>query len=94
MQQPIRSNVKITLRYLGRCSQVKRFSANTVEVVQQHCGGNTVSLFKGELKERGENLMVQNILIVWSQFHFIVQGFDMHIHVVNEPFIIFIHLYF
>ncbi|KAL5493545.1 hypothetical protein EMCRGX_G014743 [Ephydatia muelleri] len=52
IQSPVRSNVKITLRYLGKCGPVKRFSSNTVEVLQQHCGGNTVSLFKGGLKER------------------------------------------
>ena len=58
-QSPVRSNVKITLRYLGKCGPVKRFSSNTVEVLQQHCGGNTVSLFKGGLKERGEDTLFQ-----------------------------------
>ena len=57
VQSPVRSNVKITLRYLGRCGPVKRFCSNTVEVLQQHCGGNTVSLFKGGLKEKGEETL-------------------------------------
>ena len=55
--QPMHSNVSITLKFIGTGLHLGSYAMEStlsdVMVVQQHCGGNTVALYKGRLKPKG-----------------------------------------
>lgn len=57
--QPMHSNVKITLRFVGSGLHLEKYTyamegqLSDVMVVQQHCGGNTVTLYKDKVKPKG-----------------------------------------
>ena len=50
------SNVEITLRFMGRTLNLEGYMNNICEVlvIQQHCGGNTLVLFKGIVAPKGK----------------------------------------
>ena len=51
--QPMHSNVSITLKFIGTGLHLGKYamesSLSDVMVVQQHCGGNTVTLYRGKV---------------------------------------------
>ena len=55
--QPVHSNVSIMLKFIGTGLHLGKYamesSLSDVMVVQQHCGGNTVALYKGKVKPKG-----------------------------------------
>ena len=59
--QPVHSDVSITLKFIGTGLHLDSCSmeSNTsdVMVVQQHCGGNTVPVYKGRVKPKGWHLL-------------------------------------
>lgn len=62
--QPMHSNVSITLKFIGTGLHLEGFAMETklseVMVVQQHCGGNTVQLYKGRVKPKGLRLVTNS----------------------------------
>lgn len=54
--QPARSDVQITLCYTGKGLHLESSmdsGSSEVLILQQHCGGNTVQLYKGRVRPRG-----------------------------------------
>ena len=52
----IHSNVKMTLLFTGRNSNLEgplRYQRSQVMVLQQHCGGNTLTVFNGSIGPKG-----------------------------------------
>jgi hypothetical protein len=63
--QPVHSNVSITLKFIGTGLHLgMESSLSDVMVVQQHCGGNTVTLYKGKIKPRGAHKILIQILSI------------------------------
>ena len=66
--QPVHSNVSITLKFIGIGLHLGKYamesSLSDVMVVQQHCGGNTVILYKGKVKPKGTHSNA--ILCLWA----------------------------
>lgn len=57
----IHSNVQITLCYVGKSVNLSGFRSgqqSQVVVLQQHCGGNTVTLYKGSVRPKGIHLYI------------------------------------
>ena len=57
--QPARSDVQITLCYTGRGLNLESSmdpGSSEVLILQQHCGGNTVQLYKGRVRPRGTHV--------------------------------------
>lgn len=55
--QPMHSDVNVTLKFIGTGLHLDNHSmesnASDVLVVQQHCGGNTVPVYRGKVKPKG-----------------------------------------
>ena len=55
--QPKHSNATITLKFIGTGLHLDSYAMDShlsdVVVVQQHCGGNTLPLYKGKVKPKG-----------------------------------------